>query len=403
MEEGLVDFDIMPTQAMFPGMEGTADFFTLADRFIVPPFSVLDARQGYWQDRKRAWLSLGIQSELGRGENIVPNGHERPPESDGVWRRASPGGSPRASLGPDGHTIRGDGKGRGLARCFGQDLMWGEHIVGEKAAAFESQGRLSALQLGKHRTALKLSESLMELADGLDERHISGTSIFDPVLCELVYRWFCPPGGKILDPFAGGSVRGIVASCLGYDYTGIELRPEQVEANEAQAGDICKAHPPAWVQGDAMEVLGGLGGLAEGQYDVLFSCPPYHNLEVYSDLQGELSAMPTYETFLAAYRAIIVKAMAVLKHHRFACFVVGNIRDKTGCYHDFVGDTVAAFRAAGARLYNEAVLLTAIGSLPLRAPLAFESSRKLGKAHQNVLVFVKGDPKRATEDIKGKP
>jgi len=41
---------------------------TLAERFIVPPFSVLDARQGYWQERKRAWIALGIQSELGRGE-----------------------------------------------------------------------------------------------------------------------------------------------------------------------------------------------------------------------------------------------------------------------------------------------------------------------------------------------
>jgi hypothetical protein len=40
---------------------------TLSDRFGVPPFSVLDARQGYWQDRKRAWLALGIESELGRG------------------------------------------------------------------------------------------------------------------------------------------------------------------------------------------------------------------------------------------------------------------------------------------------------------------------------------------------
>lgn len=41
----------------------------LSDKFIVPPFSVLDARAGYWQDRKRAWISLGIQSELGRGES----------------------------------------------------------------------------------------------------------------------------------------------------------------------------------------------------------------------------------------------------------------------------------------------------------------------------------------------
>jgi hypothetical protein len=43
---------------------------TLAERFIVPPFSVLDARQGYWQERKRKWLALGIQSELGRGGGI---------------------------------------------------------------------------------------------------------------------------------------------------------------------------------------------------------------------------------------------------------------------------------------------------------------------------------------------
>jgi len=48
---------------------------TLAERFVVPPFSVLDARQGYWQERKRAWLALGIQSELGRGDNILDGGH----------------------------------------------------------------------------------------------------------------------------------------------------------------------------------------------------------------------------------------------------------------------------------------------------------------------------------------
>jgi len=44
---------------------------TLAERFLIPPFSVLDARQGYWQARKSAWIALGIQSELGRGENAL--------------------------------------------------------------------------------------------------------------------------------------------------------------------------------------------------------------------------------------------------------------------------------------------------------------------------------------------
>ena len=39
----------------------------LSDRFLVPPFSVLDTKQGYWQARKRNWINVGIKSELGRG------------------------------------------------------------------------------------------------------------------------------------------------------------------------------------------------------------------------------------------------------------------------------------------------------------------------------------------------
>lgn len=45
----------------------------LGIRFGVPPFSVLSAREGEWQERKRRWLALGIQSELGRG-GVVPGG-----------------------------------------------------------------------------------------------------------------------------------------------------------------------------------------------------------------------------------------------------------------------------------------------------------------------------------------
>ena len=51
---------------------------SLADKFGIPPFTVLNAREGWWQDRKRTWLALGIQSEVGRGGgitwNVAPNG-----------------------------------------------------------------------------------------------------------------------------------------------------------------------------------------------------------------------------------------------------------------------------------------------------------------------------------------
>jgi hypothetical protein len=231
----------------------------------------------------------------------------------------------------------------------------------------------------------------MTNADGGD-RNLSGTSIFDPVLCELAYRWFCPPAGLVLDPFAGGSVRGIVASKLGRRYVGVELRPEQVEANKLQAKAICQKPMPAWHVGDSAEI----STLVKVQADFLFSCPPYADLERYSDDPKDLSTM-AYPAFREAYAKIIAASCALLKDDRFACFIVGDVRDKKGLYYGFPRHTIDAFEAAGLRLYNDAVLVTAAGSLPMRAGKQFETSRKLGKTHQNCLVFVKGDPREATK------
>lgn len=212
----------------------------------------------------------------------------------------------------------------------------------------------------------------------------SDTSIFDPVLCELMYRWFCPDGGKILDPFAGGSVRGIVANYLGYKYTGIDIRQEQVDSNRLQALEILDAdNQPEWIVGDSNIVLDSIGG----GYDMVFSCPPYADLEVYSDLDGDISNMG-YDDFLRAYASIIAKACDKLKSGGYAIFVVGEVRDKKGYYYGFVPDTYQCFKNAGLRLYNEAILSTSLASAALRAAGNMKN-KKLVKVHQNILIFKK--------------
>lgn len=246
------------------------------------------------------------------------------------------------------------------ARVFGQDLMRGEHKLGTKSSE--------------------------------DDQTISGTSIFDPVICEIAYRWFCPKGGSVLDPFAGGSVRGIVASRLGLAYTGIELRPEQIAANEAQA-DLAGEPPPLWINGDARDIdmL-----CPTTRADLLFTCPPYWNLEVYSDDPRDLSNLGENE-FFEAQAKIIMAAVGRMKPNRFAVWVCSDVRDKRGYYVNLPGRTIEAFRAAGAGLYNEAVLVTMVGSLAVRINAQFTGSRKLGRTHQTVLVFCNGDPKKATD------
>ena len=313
---------------------------TLSQRFLVPPFSVLDARQGYWQERKRAWLALGIESELGRGS---------PPST-----------SARA----------------------------------EDPSYREIKGRLLAVPPGSLKPldrAFTFSQVSLNAAAG-DERASTGTSIFDPVLCELAYRWFCPPGGSVLDPFAGGSVRGIVAAKLGRRYVGVDLSGPQLEANRQQAETMLDELRPEWIQGDSRQAL------PPGEFDFVFSCPPYFDLEVYSEEEADISNMD-YPDFLTAYRDIISQSCQRLKDNRLACFVVGEVRDKKGNYHNLIGDTIQAFLEAGLTYYNEAILVTSLGSLPIRAARMFSAGRKLGKTHQNVLVFLKGDAKQAVEAL----
>lgn len=573
----------------------------IADEFLVPPFTILNAREGFWQDRKRAWLSQGIKSEVGRGGK---------------------GAYPTSGSASD-MSIQGVNAGSGPAA----------------EAHRRKSGPARAFNMGMNASA--------ENGWGLEDDHGSGTSIFDPVVCELVYRWFCPPDGTVLDPFAGGSVRGVVAAMLGRRYWGCDLRDEQIAANNDQANDIldggacdpdqltpcvrvgdvwlkrddlCDVHgasggkartcwslaqratrglttagsrqspqvylvaamakalglpfvahvpegdvstgpvaravaigatviqhragyntvicarsreyaaehgyteipfgmeceeavtqtsrqvanvpdgvgrivvpvgsgmslagvlwglrntgrripvvgvvvgsdpverldryaPPSWREMVELvpsgvdyerHVAGAIGGVdldpvyeakcvpfvgpgdlfwivghrdpvaasyrrprwacgdsatvipaSAPECDLVFSCPPYGDLEVYSDDPKDLSAME-WQAFLTAYRAIVAASVARLRKDRFACFVVGDFRDGRGLYRNFVAETIAAFHAAGAALYNEAILVTAVGSLPVRVRKQFAVSRKMGKTHQNILVFVKGDPKRAT-------
>lgn len=154
---------------------------SLAVRFGVPPFTILDTRQGPWRNRATAWKSLGIQSEVGREGELA---YHNPFNLYRNWMSVR-------------NTIQEE--------------------LGHKPTDEEVLAHPLAAQL------TKINEG-------------GGTSIFDPVLCELLYRWFSSPGDSVIDPWAGGSVRGIVAAALSRDYTGIDLRAEQVEANRDQLG-----------------------------------------------------------------------------------------------------------------------------------------------------------------------
>lgn len=278
----------------------------LFDRYIVPPFTILDTRQGYWRSRRDLWNSFGLDSGEGRAKEITFD--------------------------------------------FSRSPIMAQNSVN------------------------------------------AGVSIFDPVLTELMYRWFSPKGGRIFDPFSGGSVRGIVAAKIGSSYTGVDLRQEQIDANHAQVEKVCPGASITYHVGDSINIPDMNVG---SDFDMVFSCPPYGHLEVYSDDPRDLSNMGV-DDFLANYKKIIGYSANVLADNRFAAFVVGNYRDKKGKMVDLVGHTITAFEDAGLSFYNKFILVNAVGTLRLRIGPQFDASRKAGLVHQEVVVFVKGDAKKAT-------
>lgn len=64
-------------------------------------------------------------------------------------------------------------------------------------------------------------------------------------LAEFFVRALCPPGGVVLDPFAGGGTTTVVARRLGLAAGALEIHPEFVEARRRIAADIAEDVPCA--------------------------------------------------------------------------------------------------------------------------------------------------------------
>ncbi|WP_163197904.1 ParB/RepB/Spo0J family partition protein [Bifidobacterium platyrrhinorum] len=318
---------------------------SLRDRYGAPPFTVLDSRSGPWRDRKKAWIGLGLRSDAGRPDDLLlssPSSHYR---------------------------------------------NWYE--VKNRAEAEEER------KLSREEVVGLYGDQLKPVAPA--------TSVFDPVLAELMISWHSRTGDRIIDPWAGGSVRGVVSAALGRDYTGIELRGEQIEENRRQAPTVAAnlGNPeswidPTWVEGDSTERL---GDYPDSFFDMAIGCPPYYGLEKYSDDPRDLSTMRPKD-FDHAMAKTLSEMARVLRPDSFAVFIVASVRDKRdGHILDMRRCMSEGCEAAGMTLVNDAILLNSAGNAAIRCIRAFTQTRTLTRVHQEILVYCKGNRRKAAKRL----
>lgn len=226
--------------------------------------------------------------------------------------------------------------------------------------------------------------------------HNGNASVLDPIACEVIARFFMPAnGGRIYNPFGGGVQMGFVAGASGYEYVASEIRKNQTDANNA----ICSHFPSVkWIQADSATYE------PEGEFDLIFTCPPYFKVEKYVDYDGvappgEINSMSTFAEFRDLLFSGYKCAISRLKENRFFVVMTGDSRDKNGAYYCSEAETEIFLRDQGLSIYNRIVYLECEFTRLAHAKKTL-NMRKFPKREQKIIVAYKGDIQKIKQEFR---
>lgn len=208
-------------------------------------------------------------------------------------------------------------------------------------------------------------------------------SIFNPILAIWIMNLYAPQKGVVYDPFCGGGTRAIVSYKKGLDYTGIELRQEEIEAVEQRLlNNNAKAKI---VLGDSKNP----NGIPPNYADFLITCPPYFNLEMYEGGTNDLSMAKSYDDFLSMIEPVVVQSCRILKPGALSCWVVGLHRDSKGGLLSIPQDIARIHKANGFK-HKEEVIINWTNTGAISRVGNFEKGQKLLiRSHEYLEVFEK--------------
>lgn len=266
-------------------------------------------------------------------------------------------------------------------------------LFGEEHKRLSMSDRIGFLPISIWKPNWETVKTLKELVgDAGETRNLVGkkmqllgskytTSIFNPHLAQMILSAYCPPKAKVYDAFAGGGTRGFIAAAMGHDYLGVEIRPEEVDRIKRKQAEL-------HADFDIICADSRFYPIDNETYDFSYSCPPYYNLEVYSDIDGDMSNVATYEEFLDMLRQSLTVTYMGLKPGSLCVWVVGNFRPKQSYLVHFNGDCARIGQEVGFELWDELVFWGASDVAASRSG-QFVANRKSVRVHEYILIFKK--------------
>ncbi len=266
-------------------------------------------------------------------------------------------------------------------------------LFGNEHKQLSMQDRIGFLPISIWKPNWETVKTLKELVgDAGETRNLVGkkmqllgskytTSIFNPHLAQMILSAYCPPKAKIYDAFAGGGTRGFIASAMGHDYTGVEIRQEEVDRINNRMAEL---NTPFGITCCDSRVY----PIEPDYYDFSYSCPPYYDLEVYSTIDGDMSNVSTYAEFLGMLKESLQVTYQGLKNDALCVWVVGDFRDKKGNLIDFAGDTARLGKEVGFNLHDK-IIFWGASDIATQRVGQFAAHRRIVRVHETVIVFKK--------------
>ena len=162
-------------------------------------------------------------------------------------------------------------------------------------------------------------------------------SEFNPLTSQNITNFWSEEEDNILDPFAGRT-RGIVSGLTKRKYYGFEISKEVYDKVQSVMNQGIDKFDIKYVPMIYNDDSFNLDKYDLPTIDLVFSCPPYWDLEKYPSTPGQLSDIKDYELFLKKFKRIMIKCCDKLKNNGYVCLVVGNFR-KNGNLISFDTDT----------------------------------------------------------------
>jgi len=238
-----------------------------------------------------------------------------------------------------------------------------------------------------------LDDGMKEKRRGDDTKYLPGLgfSEFHAGMTENILMYWSMDNSVVVDPFSGRLTRAFISSKMGRKYYGYDISPTTVkrvkahlEQHDSDATIYCD-------DGCKMKQT------PDNFVDLVMTCPPYHQLEKYESVDGQLSDIKKYSEFLDMIELCGTNINRVLKPGGFCVWVCGDWRE-SGKFRNFHSDTIRLFEKAGL-ITHDIMIMKNISPFAALQAGKVASKRYTSKVHEYVLVFRKEGELEINTDI----